>query len=143
MNTRKLLGGSKALFSLFTSICFHCATLALGVMLLGQSLRAATLTTDKDDYSPGQTVIITGSGFAPGETVSVVIKHVDGTTNPPISHGPWTAVANSSGGLSTTWVVCSTDCVGALLDVVATGTTSFVTASARFTDGSTGLLQLP
>ena len=30
---------------------------------------AATVATDKPDYAPGQTVVITGSGWEPGETV--------------------------------------------------------------------------
>src|SRR6266550_2703087 len=41
--------------------------------LLGVSLAAAqaTVQTDKADYYPGETVIVTGSGWMPGETVSL------------------------------------------------------------------------
>src|SRR5438309_875688 len=34
-------------------------------------LSDASVTTDKGDYSPGQVVHITGSGFGPGETVAL------------------------------------------------------------------------
>ena len=35
----------------------------------------ATITTDKEDYVPGEYVIITGSGWEPGETVSFQFEH--------------------------------------------------------------------
>src|SRR4051812_38926526 len=34
---------------------------------------AATLTTDKSDYSPGQTAILSGTGWQAGETVNIAI----------------------------------------------------------------------
>ncbi len=39
-----------------------------------QQTAIATVTTDRTDYNPGETVIITGSGFAPYDTVSLEIK---------------------------------------------------------------------
>ena len=41
----------------------------------------ATVSTDKEDYSPGDTVIVTGAGWEPGETVSLLF-HED--VDPPI-----------------------------------------------------------
>ncbi len=41
----------------------------------------ATVTTDRDDYTPGDTVTVTGTGWEPGETVSLLF-HED--ANPPI-----------------------------------------------------------
>ena len=32
----------------------------------------ATVSTDKEDYAPGETVIVTGAGWEPGETVSML-----------------------------------------------------------------------
>ena len=36
-----------------------------------ESYGFATIKTDKDDYAPGTTVLITGTGWQPGETVSM------------------------------------------------------------------------
>jgi uncharacterized repeat protein (TIGR01451 family) len=38
------------------------------------------VTTDKPDYAPGETVIISGTGFAPGEPVLVFITNAAGAT---------------------------------------------------------------
>ena len=42
----------------------------------------AFVSTDKPDYAPGQIVHITGGGFAPGESVQVVIDYL--TTAVPV-----------------------------------------------------------
>src|SRR5438552_2363177 len=57
--------------------------LAAVVALMGMAYRGATsasaqglgptITTDKDDYSPGELVTITGSGWLPLETVALNI----------------------------------------------------------------------
>jgi hypothetical protein len=39
-----------------------------------EAYRFATITTDKDDYYPGETVFISGSGWGPGETVSLLLQ---------------------------------------------------------------------
>src|SRR5262245_23123429 len=39
----------------------------------------ATVATDSADYQPGSTVLITGSGFEPGETVQLQVIHVGET----------------------------------------------------------------
>src|SRR2546421_1900218 len=61
------------------------AALAVGVALMTAAFfslpaqaSAATVRTDQTDYSPGETVIITGSGWQPGEMVSLLI-HEDPT----------------------------------------------------------------
>src|SRR5437016_12969402 len=35
---------------------------------------AATVATDKADYAPGETVVITGSGWEPGERIVLVLR---------------------------------------------------------------------
>jgi len=73
----------------------------------------ASVTTDRDDYSPGQTAYITGSGFQAGEAVVLQIVYVDsGLKNESAAsfadhsgHDPWTVVANSSGNISSSWLV--------------------------------------
>ncbi len=55
----------------------------------------ATIQTDKSDYTPGETVIITGSGWQPGETVTLILQ--EETKKHP--HRPLTAVADSAGNI--------------------------------------------
>ena len=43
-----------------------CVTTAVGL-----KAQTATIVTDKDDYLPGEYVIITGTGWTPGETVNL------------------------------------------------------------------------
>src|SRR5947199_8420756 len=54
---------------------------------------AATVATDKPDYAPGQTVVMTGSGWEPGETVNLVL-YEDPAVDPPLQ---LTAVADANG----------------------------------------------
>jgi hypothetical protein len=57
----------------------------------------ATVKTDKDDYAPGELVTITGSGWQPGETVSLLLHEIN---NPdPHDDLTLTAVADASGGI--------------------------------------------
>jgi YDG domain/Bacterial Ig-like domain (group 3)/Galactose oxidase, central domain/MBG domain (YGX type)/Kelch motif len=55
----------------------------------------ATITTDKSDYPPGTTVNISGSGWQPGETVTLTL------VESPLfdTHGPYSAVADSNGNI--------------------------------------------
>ena len=93
---------------------------------------AATVTTDKTDYSPGETVIITGTGWQPGETVNLNI-HRD-TNEPPDT--VLTAVADASGNIQNSeYVVLQSD-LGVTFLLTATGQTSSLTAQTSFTDGA-------
>ena len=57
----------------------------------------ATVKTDAADYPPGTTVNITGSGWQPGETVTLTLVE-----SPLIdTHGPFTTVADGNGNIST------------------------------------------
>ncbi|MGC2322709.1 MAG: kelch repeat-containing protein, partial [Terriglobales bacterium] len=58
----------------------------------------ATVKTDKSDYSPGQTVTITGKGWQPGETVTLLLHEV------PLQHADrtLTAVADAFGNFQNT-----------------------------------------
>src|SRR5438874_8241772 len=48
-----------------------------------------TVATDKQDYQPGETAVITGSGFQPREQVRLQVLHTDGTPNTAPEHQPW------------------------------------------------------
>src|SRR5262245_44571480 len=48
----------------------------------------AEVWTDKADYNPEDTVKITGTGFAASETVTLQVKHTDGTVEGGEGHEP-------------------------------------------------------
>ena len=92
----------------------------------------AMMSTDKDDYQPGDTITVTGAGWEPGETVSLLF-HED--VDPPIHPDKTlTAVADADGHiLSHEYEVEITD-LGVRFTLTATGLTSARTAQTTFTD---------
>ena len=94
------------------------------------------LTSDQADYMAGTTVTLSGDGFFPGETVSIVVNHVgEGNDLTSPSHQPFTVVADGSGHITAQWLVpVDEDEVGAALVATATGLSSNLVAQAFFTD---------
>ncbi|PYX13275.1 MAG: hypothetical protein DMG84_19695, partial [Acidobacteria bacterium] len=92
---------------------------------------SATLTTDQEDYQPYTYVYITGTGFAPGEIVNMIVVQLSPN---PASYEPWDVVADANGNFETSWYIFSEDLIGATMQVTGTGQTSQLTASATFTD---------
>src|SRR5690349_24858370 len=88
--------------------------------------QTATIKTDQPDYPPGSTVIITGTGWQPGETVTLQVVHVDPTLdNSDPAHQPWTVTADASGNVSSSWYVpADLDELGATLLLTADGQSS-------------------
>src|SRR5262249_21027226 len=76
---------------------------ALVELLETRRLLSAIVTTDKQAYAPTDTVHITGSGFAAGETVDLQV--VNETTG--VSYAPWTATDDASGDFASTWTAPS------------------------------------
>ncbi len=93
----------------------------------------ATVDTDKNDYDPGESVTVSGSGWQAGETVTLVL-HED--VNPPF-HGDIikSAVADANGNISVSnfYTVEQHD-VGIRFFLTATGGSSGWEARATFTD---------
>src|SRR6266567_4755960 len=84
-------------FTLLTACCllaFACAQSALG----------ATLTTDKPDYVPGEHVTFTGTGWQPGEIVTIEIYET--SVDPFFDEGGVTAVADAYGNISNSDFQC-------------------------------------
>jgi hypothetical protein len=83
----------RSLFGVVAScIAVYMASVA-GVLTLtalaDPTSQTPTVTTDRDNYLPGETVYITGSGFWPGEPVdlSIAVEGEDGTWIPDVD---WT-----------------------------------------------------
>ena len=103
-------------------------------VLMSTNMWAQTVTTDKADYAPGETVQITGSGFMSGENVLLSIIHIE----PNFifhSHEDWEATTNDIGDFTTSWFVFDEE-LNTTLYLSALGLTSGYQAYTSFTDGS-------
>ena len=90
----------------------------------------ATVKTDKSDYAPGTVVTITGSGWQPGETVSLTM------VESPFydSHGPFTAVADSTGKIFNNQFSPDEHDQSIRFYLTAVGSVSGIQAQNTFTD---------
>ena len=79
----------------------------------------ATVKTDKDDYAPGETVVITGTGWQPGETVVLLLQE---DVSPPF-HEDLTlfATADENGAIINTEYSPETHDIGVMFYLTATG----------------------
>src|SRR2546430_1847098 len=93
---------------------------------------AATVASDKPDYAPGQTVVITGSGWEPGETVNLVL-YEDPAVDLPLQ---LTAVADANGDFMNADFIVDVFDLGVTFTLTATGDPSGLTAETTFTDAS-------
>ncbi len=110
---------------------FAMLVMSLGMMsvVVGQ----ATVETDKKDYIPGEYVIITGTGWTPGETVTL---HFDETPKPSTCLLPHdlTVVADASGSIYNNQFLVKENHRGVYFDLTATGQISGQIAVNWFTD---------
>ena len=92
----------------------------------------ATVKTDKDDYAPFTTVVITGAGWQPGETVRLSLHH------DPIRDNDTelTAVADGSGNISNTDFAPAQYDIDVRFVLTAIGASSGRRAQTTFTDGN-------
>jgi hypothetical protein len=95
--------------------------------------RIAVVETDKYKYQPGETAVIAGAGFLPGESVSVHVEHSNGR-NDGAGHLPFPVAAETDGTIHSTWEVAPDDSEGAIFRLTATGATSGLTATTTLTD---------
>lgn len=115
----------------FLTIVFFIANL----FFVGAAFGQATVTTDKEDYAPGEYVIISGSGWLPGETVTL---HFDETPKPATCLLPhdMTAVADSNGTIFNNLFLIKDNHLGVAFVLTATGQTSGLIATRNFTDAN-------
>ncbi len=90
----------------------------------------ATVKTDASDYPPGTQVNISGSGWQPGETVTLTLVEVPYYD----SHGPFTAVADANGNISNGSFVTDQYDARIRFYLTAVGSNSGVQAQNTFTD---------
>jgi len=104
------------------------------VVILGGTFAmasAATISTDKPDYAPGEVVIITGSGWMPGETVSMILHEESEFSEPDVT---LLSDADTDGNIiNAVWAPDIND-IGLTFTLTATGQTSGLTAETTFTD---------
>ena len=93
---------------------------------------AATLTTDKPDYFPGDYVTFTGTGWQPGETVNIDVYET--SAEPDLWVGSVSATADADGSISNSDLVVQQSFLGQGFAAYATGTSSGLTVIATFTD---------
>ncbi|HEV2202270.1 MAG TPA: kelch repeat-containing protein [Bryobacteraceae bacterium] len=98
-----------------------------------ETIHFPMVRTDKPDYQPGDTATITGSGFAPNETVNVIIEEVvDIDNDSPITLTP-APQADANGSFSAQFPINVAD-LNIRFYLNATGQTSGLTAGMTFTD---------
>jgi hypothetical protein len=90
-----------------------------------------SVTTDKTDYVPGDTVIVSGTGWQPNETISLLL------TESPAVHDPtlWNVIADSLGAFVDRSFAIEPSHLGVAFQLIATGAASADTAQGTFTDG--------
>ena len=86
---------------------------------------AAVITTDKENYFPEETVVITGSGFAVNATVTITVTRPDGNTT------AWVVSSSEAGSFTTTYQL---DGIEGTYTVEATDGTN--SATTTFTDAA-------
>ncbi len=93
--------------------------------------QAPTISTDREDYLPGDIVLIEGDHWLPGEQVRLEIDHST------VSHGNTilTATADASGHVYNDEFLIQPIHLGESFTLMASGQRSGLSASTTFTDG--------
>lgn len=109
------------------------AALALGVAG-AHAQNAPSIITNAEDYLPGETVIMMGSGFQPGETVDISIAIDDDENGVHIGDYDWMVeLADDTGDFITFWTVPA-EAYGMTLRATALGLSSGSVATHTFYD---------
>ncbi len=104
----------------------HAEPVAQPIAAIAQQV--ATIASDLPDYSPGDTVTLTGSGWTPDETVTIVL-HRDPFVHPDTV---LTSVADANGTITNTSFAPALDDLGVTFFVTATGSQSGLQATTTF-----------
>jgi hypothetical protein len=102
--------------------------------LLSSSPVAPTVSTDKDDYAPGEVVTITGSGWTGDVTVRLELRET------PEVHGTrtWEVQVDTGGSFVDSSFTPELHHIGVEFTLTAVGSQTGRSATAVFTDGTVG-----
>ena len=89
-----------------------------------------SITTDKDDYQPGDTVWLTGAGWPAGDTLDILLEDEPATHEP---HSWWVQVEDDGTFRDSTYIVDLGD-LGVTFTLRATGRESGRSLTVQFTD---------
>ena len=93
-----------------------------------------SITTDKDDYQPGDTVHFTGTGWQPGDVLDIVL------VDEPQTHDPhlWSVNVGEDGTFHDSTYVVDTEDLGVTFTLTATSRATGRGLTVQFTDGNPG-----
>ena len=91
-----------------------------------------TIATDQPDYAPGTTVVMTGAGFQPGETVKLYMR--EWVNKMMVDPPDYQVTSNASGQFSFSDYAPTITDVGARYHLTAVGTASGLQAQTIFSD---------
>src|SRR5262249_22390037 len=120
----------KTKYSWLVAIFFMIAAVAM-TTFVATPASAQTVTTEKGDYQPGMTVKIMGSGWFPGETVSISIHEEPQPGDPDFLTS---ADADAGGNIVNQAFSVNNGDIGRTFTVTATSQ-SGATKTTTFTDG--------
>ncbi len=117
------------------NVARSAATASLFLVLLtcmgvSSALGQSTVSTDRSDYAPGDTVLVTGAGWVPGEGVSLTFTE-DPPRQPPVM---LMASADGNGVISNREFVVPEGAEGVRFTLEALGQLSGFAAQTTFTD---------
>ncbi len=93
-----------------------------------------SISTDKDDYQPGDTVLLTGAGWPGDDTLDIVLE------DEPATHDPhrWTVNVDPDGTFHDATYVVDVGDIGVTFTLTATSRTTGRWLTVMFTDGNIG-----
>src|SRR5438552_3393297 len=118
-------------FLLVLSICVVPAVFVFGMFAKEARVRQGlgrgganagpVIRTDKESYLAGEIITISGTGFAPLESVMLQAKHADGTTETGMGHEASWVYPDADGTFHATWAISIGDAAGTKFAVTANG----------------------
>ncbi|HUR28012.1 MAG TPA: HYR domain-containing protein, partial [Planctomycetota bacterium] len=107
----------------FASCLRRLSTILCSLALFGQvsasQAWAQSVATDRADYMPGETALISGSGFHANEVVTLEVEHENPVPPGGGGHEPWEVTTDENGDFSSSWYVDPDDSYGSILTLVA------------------------
>lgn len=109
-----------------TAILVALSIISSSIGFMDANADTAMIWTDKDDYSPGETVTIYGSGFNANTTINITIRQPNGTIDERIADA-----SDADGNFTAYYIIDNADPVGTYY---VTATDGINTASTTFMD---------